>query len=110
MTRFEFTKTQKREMLARSGGICEVSISYLSECFELDAENGTLYWKERPQYHFTSYRGWNIFNVKYAGKFAGTLNNTGYFRINSVNLGKLLVHRIIWALVHGYHPNHGRQT
>lgn len=27
---------------------------YLLECFEVDLEQGTLYWKERPLHHFKS--------------------------------------------------------
>lgn len=46
--------------------------SFLKECFLYDPETGVLTWKERPVSHFKNLQGCKSFNVRYAGKKAGT--------------------------------------
>jgi len=52
----------------------ELPIEFLRECLSYDPETGILTWKERPPEHFVhSSRADGGFNVKYAGKQAGSV-------------------------------------
>ncbi|QIG68241.1 HNH endonuclease protein [Rhizobium phage RHph_Y1_10] len=82
----------------------ELTITFLRECFELDAENGCLIWRTRPLHHFASERGRNVANSSHAGKRAGLVRETvpGYFREGTSISGVFVsTHRVIYALVHG---------
>jgi hypothetical protein len=87
-----------------------IPIEYLRECFELDAENGRLFWKERPRQHFRTEHGWKIFNATHPKKEA-LRNRTkdgylhGSVRYNGVAID-MLAHRVIFALVFGRYPEH----
>ena len=83
------------------------SQEYLRQCFEYDAESGTLKWKERPRSHFSSTqygrRSQVLWNQRYAGKVVGSLTQHGHLR-TSVGKRCIYVHRIIWKIVHGTEP------
>lgn len=84
----------------------EIPVAYLRECFDLDEMTGELTWRARPGGHFTApHRAKN--SNRWVGKKAGRLNMNGYFVVTLTHEGhiyKALVHRIIWALVHGAWP------
>lgn len=68
-----------------------VSISRLNELFRLDEATGLLYWKiDRT-------------NTVKAGHSAGCINGKRYVQIR-VDGVQFYVHRIVWALHHGYWP------
>lgn len=81
---------------------------YLLECLEYDADDGFLFWKERPASHFISARACNIFKSKFSGKKAGSKvkSQSGKsYRIVRVNGESYLAHRIIWKMVFDSDPD-----
>lgn len=66
----------------------------LRTVFEYEPETGLLTWRHR--------QGKAAFNGKLAGKQAGSV--CGKYRYVTIGEAKLLVHRIIWAMVHGGWP------
>ena len=82
-------------------------IKRLHECFELDADTGTLVWKARPVHHFTAARYQKAHATKYAGKEVGNISSQGYRVIRFTWDGKSsewLQHRIVWAMHYGQWP------
>lgn len=80
----------------------------LKECLAL--RGSTLYWKERPLYHFKSARGMNIFNGRYSKSEAGTLlGPKNLYRIIWItHCGvryQVLAHVASWAIFHGNYPD-----
>ena len=78
--------------------------SYFHNLFSYDEETGFLYWKERPK---TS-RPNNVFNSRFALKKVGSIVNgkrskTKYLA-TEVDKKYYAVHRIIFAMIHGYMP------
>lgn len=84
------------------------SVEYLNECFLFDEENGILYWKHRPLYHFNYdtkiYSNWI---TNFAGNVAGSFINSkkDYRRvyIDGVNYRE---HRLIFKMFNGYDPEY----
>ena len=59
----------------------------------LDYKDGALYWKE------------DRYSQKCKGKMSGTQDSNGYLRVRVRELGNaILVHRIVFAMHHGYFP------
>lgn len=81
-----------------------IPISLLFECFDCDAEKGTLTWRVRPIHHFKNTRAAKIINTQHAGSAAGSDHSAGY-RSVCVNGKHLLVHRVIFAMHHGRWPD-----
>lgn len=82
----------------------ELPIEFLSECFLYDAKTGIVLWKNRPERHFKSKAAYVTFNRDNAGKEAGSINNRKYLLTRL--MGKTyIVHRIVWALHYGTHPD-----
>ena len=82
-------------------------IKWLHECFELDADTGTLVWKARPVHHFTAPQYQKGNHTKYAGKKAGRIADQGYRVVRVTWDGKALEcqqHRIVWAMHYGQWP------
>lgn len=78
-----------------------ITIAYLNECFRY--EDGKVYWKERPNYHFTSVREWKRFNAQYANKEAfSSVNNTNGYAIGAFDKKKYLRSYIVYSLHHGF--------
>lgn len=75
----------------------KVSISRLNELFRLDADTGLLYWKI------------NRTNTVKAGHAAGCINGKRYVQIRVDGI-QFYVHRIVWALHHGYWPPRHNQV
>jgi hypothetical protein len=80
------------------------SIEYLRECLDVDYETGTLYWKVRPESHFSSERGMKIFNTRFSGKPAGTKNSCyGYYSV-LFRTRRVQSHIIIFAMKNCRYP------
>lgn len=85
------------------------TIEYLNECFVYDAENGILFWKERPLHHFKNFAQYKRWNKIHANKIAGTPDRKSkngksvYRAVNLINK-KYREHRIIFKLFYGYDP------
>jgi hypothetical protein len=79
------------------------SVEYLRECFSYDPESGLLKWKTRPRNHFSTYKGWAVWNANNAKVRAGNVKPNGYRRviINGVSYQE---HRIIYKLIFGAEP------
>lgn len=76
---------------------CDIPVSHMQERFYVDDE-GRLRWK-RP---VATNTGWWP-----AGSLAGRRNNRGYVTVSVYYQGrtrKVLAHRIVWLLTHGYWP------
>ena len=86
-----------------------IPISFLRECFDLDAKSGVLTWRERPREHFQTDQEHRRWNRRCAGTTAGSPIGDGYFRV-ALTFGRrqwpLLAHRIVYALVEGHWPEH----
>lgn len=82
-----------------------IPIEYLRECFEVDAEAGKLFWKQRPREHFGSDRAWKAFNTAYAGREAFTTTSKFGYHHGCVTLnGKstfLRRHQVIYWISSG---------
>ena len=92
------------------------SINLLNEFFEIDAENGILYWKQRKTYWFkpnsetskrkvTEEHRCKIWNTKHAGNKAGRINFQGY-RIVYIFKKIYQEHRIIYKMFYGHDPEY----
>src|SRR5580704_10817695 len=85
----------------------DIPISFLRECFDLDAKTGVLTRRARPREHFPSARAWAVWNARWADKAVGVLRDDGYSRMGLEIDGrefKIYVHRAVFALVHGRWP------
>lgn len=80
-----------------------VSVDYLRQCFDYDAERGLLFWRRRPPSHFTHSRQHTSSNTRFAGQLAGAVSPTGYLDV-TVGGQKVRVHRVIWAMHTGAWP------
>lgn len=80
-----------------------VAVSFLHECFTLDAERGALIWKERPRSHFRDNLSHIATNTRRAGRPAGSKQRAGYLSV-SFSPNRMQVHRIVWAMHTGVWP------
>lgn len=78
------------------------TVELIREAFEYDNESGRLIWKERPRSHFTSYGYCQKTNRRWAGVVAGAKAQNRY--IVHVFGKRWLLHRLVWAIVHGELP------
>lgn len=81
----------------------EITPDYLRERLRYDPETGKLFWRAAAPEHFKLRRAHLAWNTRFAGKEAGAILNNSYIYIN-IKKKVMLVHRIIWAMVHGYWP------
>jgi len=81
----------------------EISPEYVRDVLIYTSDDGLFRWRNRPIEHFTSPRVWAMWNTKYAGALAGSLESRGYLQIT---LGRRLrmAHRLVWAYVHDRWP------
>lgn len=77
-----------------------LSIDYLTECFEIDFENYSLRWKQRPRHHFQTDQSYGRWNTLYSGKPITSVNIDGYLVVK-INASSFKVHRLIWAMTYG---------
>lgn len=89
----------------------DIDYQTADETFYLDKEKYELFWKKRPLSHFVDERAWKIWNTKFAGKKAGSLDKNGYVVISFRKFGEgrriLRAHRIIWTLYYKKLPVNG---
>lgn len=71
----------------------------LKEILNYDPETGLFKWKERTWLEGKQ----KTFNVRFSGKIAGSLSNSGYLQIG-INNKDYLCHRLAWFYIHGYWP------
>lgn len=85
------------------------SADRIRQLFSYDPSTGVVLWRHRPESEFTERARWLQWNSRYAGNPAGTKR----YRPNGLPTGMLvgfdggqyLVHRLIWAMVHGDIPD-----
>lgn len=78
------------------------SLEYFKECFGLTEDN-TLYFKQRPKYHFTTYNAWLRYNEKIKGSTEHSTDiilGLGY-KIVSINAKGYRLHRLKYQLFIG---------
>ncbi len=91
----------------------EITIDYLRLRFRYEPATGKLIWREAAPEHFKLHRAFLTWNKRFAGKEVGAKLSNGYLYVN-LKKKVMLVHRIIFAMVHGYWPeqvdhiNHNR--
>lgn len=80
-----------------------IDIELAKESFIYDAESGILTWNSRPLSHFIDERAFKIWNTRFAGTVAGTIDTRGTTPYISVTFNKkhYFAHRIIWAIAYG---------
>lgn len=81
----------------------DIDIGYLHECFILRPD-GRLIWRTRPRSHFSSERGWKMWNSRWAATIAGWRNDYGYIEI-TVDYVTFKAHRIVFAMTTGAWPS-----
>jgi len=84
----------------------EITAAYARQLLDHDPETGTLRWRERPLSMFDDQRCCSVWNARYAGKVAGTINRRGY-RIITIEEVHYAAHRLMWLLVFGEWPATG---
>ncbi len=77
---------------------------YLRECFDYNLETGSLVWKARPYHHFSNLNAHRSWLTRFAGKSVGFVNKKGYLVTGFSGRGLYYLHRLIWAMVYGAHP------
>lgn len=81
----------------------EFTAEYLRLRFRYEPHTGKLFWRTAGPEHFKLRRVHLAWNTRFAGKEVGALLDNGYLYVN-LNKKVMLVHRVIWAIVHGYWP------
>ena len=74
--------------------------------FNVDFDNGELFWKERDISYFSSPRSHLIWNKRFAGKPAFTANHKDGYKHGLLMSKPYLTHRIIYAMKHNVWPNY----
>lgn len=80
------------------------SQDYLNECLIYYPHSGALVWRERPQNHFSSVRGWKQWNRIHAHQEAFTARSGGGYACGGIDYKSYLAHPIIWKMVTGDEP------
>jgi hypothetical protein len=80
-------------------------INYLREIVNYNKYTGRLIWKNRPQSHFDTTRGMDVFNKRFGNKEVAVNLNSNYanIRIDGVTY---VAHRIIWKVYYGEDPKY----
>lgn len=79
---------------------------YLQECFKYDSQTGLLYWKERPEHHFKTFRGFRMWNARFSGKLAlNYVDKINEYLCGTLDGKSVQCHRVIYKLVHGTEPD-----
>lgn len=75
-------------------------VSYLRQRLDYDPATGIFIWRARPAEQFPDAAHGHTWNTRYAGKSAGSMNNSGYLKIG-IDDEQFLAHRIAWLMFHG---------
>ena len=78
---------------------------YLKEALNYDPLSGAFVWKERPQKHFPTERGWRVFQSQCANKEAGYRDPSGYLTIRIAGT-RYWAHRLAVLYMTGTFPKH----
>lgn len=88
----------------RNAGYRKYSRAELARMLLLNADEGTLTWRERPLSSFSSSRIWKSWNTRYAGTPAlHSLSKRGYYEGALLNT-RIPAHQAVYCLTHGYFP------
>ena len=79
-------------------------LDYLRQCLRCDAEEGKLYWLERPSWMFASEGAAKSINTQFAGKEAFTCPQR-HGRVGRIANVQYLAHRIIYYMATGTEPS-----
>lgn len=81
------------------------SLSYdeIMEFVNYDPETGKFIWNQRDIKWFGSYKGWAVWNNKYSGKEAGSVDFYGYRKL-CLAYRHFLAHRLAWFIAHNEWP------
>ena len=79
-------------------------IDYLKECIEYDPETGLMFWKNRPEHHFKTHRGYVQTNARQTKKPAFNSKHSAGYLHGALDGKKFFAHRIAWALHYGSFP------
>lgn len=79
------------------------TFDFIKSCLSYDENTGFFTWMPRPRDHFKSGRAWKMWNTRYAGERAGSINDKGYVVISLCGI-EILAHRIAWLLTTGNWP------
>ena len=87
-----------------------LTVGYARQCVRYEV--GKLLWNARPIEHFASRKSYLAWHTKFQDKECGSSNSKidrlSYLRLGISINGKVklfLVHRVIWAVVHGRFPS-----
>lgn len=83
----------------------KLNLEFMAECFDVDFDNGVLYWKQRPESHFKTTAACKSWNKKLAGKRAGSKlspknKRTSYIMVHISKVGHIFAHHIIFCMYH----------
>lgn len=86
--------------------LIQIDQKSLKEILCYDPETGIFTWFHRDRCHFTSDRFYNSWNARFAGKTAGSISYSGYWRMR-INRISYQSHRLAWLYITGSFPvNH----
>lgn len=80
-----------------------LTVDRVREALEYDPATGIFTWRPRAIESFKSRHHGKIWNVRYAGKTAGSVDGNGYVSIR-IDGGHFKAHRLAWMLTHGVKP------
>lgn len=81
----------------------QITVELVHALFDYDEDAGTLIWRHRARDLFVTERQFKIWNCRFAGKQAGTSDNSWYKSLTIFGIG-YKTHRIIWAHQTGAWP------
>lgn len=85
----------------------QIDANRIKSDLSYNPETGSFIWNYRNPESFDSYRGYKIFNGKYAGKAAGSVKKEkdgSVYVVIRLNGELFRAHRLAWAYVHGDAP------
>ena len=84
---------------------CLPAQDVLADWFLYEPETGKLFWRARPLERFSGEVAYRLWNGRFAGKEAGTLDPTNGYLRTAIAGQKMYVHRVIWKLEFGTEPD-----
>lgn len=81
----------------------KISSTYVVSLLRYDPADGAMYWKPRQAHQVNQPDILDLWNRKYAGKRAGSLNSDGY-EVIRVGGNQFRTNRLVWELYHGPIP------